>query len=114
MDLAVGAKAVYVMMSHTTKAGRPKLLRRCNLPITARSVVQRIYTDLAVIEVTPSGFVARELANGLTLEDLQTVTEAEIILAPRCRSITIPDNFSDVASPDQIGSNEERILLPNG
>ena len=74
MDLAAGAKHVWVLMEHTTKDGRPKLVRNCDYPLTARGVVKRIYTNLAVIDVTPEGFGVAAIAPGLSQEDLQART----------------------------------------
>jgi 3-oxoacid CoA-transferase B subunit len=81
MDLAVGARRVLVMTTHTTKAGEPKLVPRCSYPLTAAGVVDRVYTDLAVLDVTPDGFLVREMAAGLTREDLQGATAARLSFA---------------------------------
>ncbi len=81
MDLAVGAKRVLVMTTHTTKAGEPKLLPRCGYPLTAAAVVDRVYTDLAVLDVTAEGFLVREIVAGLTREDLQGATAARLSFA---------------------------------
>lgn len=81
MDLAVGAKQLWVVMEHTTKNGRPKLVRRCSYPLTALRCVNRIYTNFAVLDVTPQGFVVLEMVPGMTLESLQARTEAELISA---------------------------------
>ncbi|WP_369257078.1 3-oxoacid CoA-transferase subunit B [Geodermatophilus amargosae] len=81
MDLAVGAKQVLVMTTHTTKAGEPKLVPRCSYPLTAAGVVDRVYTDLAVLDVTPEGFLVREMVAGLTREDLQGATAARLSFA---------------------------------
>ena len=78
MDLAVGAKRVLVMTTHTTRDGRPKLLARCSYPLTAAAVVDRVYTDLAVLDVDPGGFVVREVAPGVTPDALQAVTGARL------------------------------------
>ena len=78
MDLAVGARRVLVMTTHTTKDGRPKLLPRCTFPLTAARVVDRVYTDLAVIDVAPDGFLVREMAPGLTPDELQGLTAARL------------------------------------
>jgi 3-oxoadipate CoA-transferase beta subunit len=78
MDLAVGARKVLVMTTHTTRDGRPKLLRSCTYPLTAAGVVDRIYTDLAVIDVTPEGFVVREVVPGLGRAELQARTDAPL------------------------------------
>ncbi len=76
MDLAVGAKRVWVVMEHTTKDGRPRLLRRCAYPLTAARCVTRVYTNLAVLDVTPKGFVVTDMVAGLGFAALQARTEA--------------------------------------
>jgi 3-oxoadipate CoA-transferase beta subunit len=81
MDLAAGAKRVWVLMEHTTKTGESRLVRRCTYPLTAVGVVKRIYTNLAVIDVAEEGFVVKEMVSGLTLEALQRVTEAPLKMA---------------------------------
>jgi len=78
MDLAVGARKVLVMTTHTTRDGRPKLVRSCTYPLTAAGVVDRIYTDLAVIDVTAEGFVVRETVPGITRDELQAQTAAPL------------------------------------
>ena len=78
MDLAVGAKNLWVMMEHTTKDGRPRLVERCSYPLTAQRAVKRIYTNLAVVDVTPAGFVVRDMVTGLSFEELQARTEARL------------------------------------
>jgi 3-oxoadipate CoA-transferase beta subunit len=79
MDLAVGAKRVYVMMEHLTKDGESKLVERCTYPLTGTRCVHRVYTDLAVIEVTPRGLVVVETVTGLDFEALQRLTRAPLI-----------------------------------
>ena len=74
MDLALGAKQVYVMMEHLTKSGESKIVRECSYPVTALACVSRIYTDLAVIDVTSHGLVVRDLAQGLSHEELERMT----------------------------------------
>jgi len=81
MDLAVGAKRVWVVMEHVTKAGHSRLVRRCTYPLTAPGVVKRVYTNLAVLDITEEGFVVREMVAGLTLEELQHLTEAPLRMA---------------------------------
>jgi 3-oxoadipate CoA-transferase beta subunit len=81
MDLAVGAKEIRVLVEHTTRDGKPRIRKQCGYPLTATRCVKRIYTNLAVIDVTPNGMVARELVEGLTFEELQNVTEAKLTLA---------------------------------
>jgi len=81
MDLAAGAKSVWVMMEHLTKEGRSKIVDRCSYPLTGIAVVKRIYTDLAVIDVTPRGLVASRLVQGLAFEELQRLTVVPLSLA---------------------------------
>ena len=70
MDLAIGAKSVYVMMEHLTKKGESKIVRRCTYPVTGLRCVNRIYTDLAVIDVTPQGLRVVDMVAGLSLDEL--------------------------------------------
>jgi 3-oxoadipate CoA-transferase beta subunit len=81
MDLAAGARRLWVLMDHTTKTGESRLVRRCSYPLTAVGVVTRVYTNLAVLDVTDSGFVVREMVPGLTLGALQDVTDAPLTLS---------------------------------
>ena len=78
MDLPIGAKKTYVMMEHTTKSGEKRVVDRCTYPLTGIGCVARIYTDLAVLDVTPSGLAVREMAEGVTLEALQALTGATL------------------------------------
>jgi 3-oxoadipate CoA-transferase beta subunit len=89
MDLAAGAGAVYVLMEHTTKDGGPKIVERCTYPLTAKRVVKRIYTNLAVIDITPGGLVAREVAPGVSFAELQAKTGAKLDLANDWRTISV-------------------------
>lgn len=89
MDLAVGAKKVIVTMTHVTVQGKPKILKECTYPLTARGVVKLIITDLAVIDVTPQGLLLRETAPGLTAEDVQSLTEPKLIIAPDLKEIEL-------------------------
>ncbi len=90
MDLAVGAKAVWIIMAHNTRDGGPRLLNECTLPLTAPACVSRIYTDIAVVDVTANGFVARELIAGIDAEALQARMQAPIVLADDCAVLTAP------------------------
>ena len=81
MDLAVGARRVLVLTTHTTSGGEPKLVTSCSYPLTAAGVVDRVFTDLAVLDIGPSGFVVAEMADGLSREDLQAVTGAPLSYA---------------------------------
>ncbi len=78
MDLALGAKRTWVLTEHTTRDGRPKLVERCSYPLTALGAVSRIYSNLAVIDVTPRGFVVQEMVPGLGFEALQERTGARL------------------------------------
>ena len=79
MDLAVGARSVFVMMEHQTKTGESKIVEQCNYPLTGIGCVSRIYTDLAVIDVTPQGLRVREMAEGLSFDALQTLTGVALL-----------------------------------
>jgi len=83
MDLAVGAREVIVMMEHVTKEQTPKLLPTCTYPLTAAGVVNYVYTDLAIIDVTPSGFVVRAILEGLTVETLAKKTGAALAISDK-------------------------------
>jgi 3-oxoadipate CoA-transferase beta subunit len=78
MDLAIGAQRLWVVMEHVTKDGQSRIRQRCSYPLTAKGVVTRVYTNLAVLDVTPSGFVVRDMIPGMTLEALQERTEAKL------------------------------------
>lgn len=79
MDLAVGAKKVYVIMDHMSKDGSPKILERCTLPLTGLGVVSRVYTDMAVLDVSEEGFVVLEKLVDISDEELQELTGAKLI-----------------------------------
>jgi 3-oxoacid CoA-transferase subunit B len=83
MDLVAGAKRVYVAMEHATKDGKPKILKKCSLPLTGVEVVDHIVTELAVIEITPQGLVLREIAPDTTVEQVQALTEPRLIVPDR-------------------------------
>ncbi len=80
MDLVAGAKRVFVAMEHATKDSKPKILKKCSLPLTGVEVVDHIVTELAVIEVTPQGLVLREIAPDTTVEQVQALTEPALIV----------------------------------
>jgi 3-oxoacid CoA-transferase subunit B len=86
MDLVHGAKRIVVIMEHVNKAGQPKVLNRCSLPLTGRGVVHRIITDRAVLDVTPEGLVLVEVAPGHTALEIRACTEPPLLLAPQFRS----------------------------
>jgi 3-oxoacid CoA-transferase subunit B len=89
MDLVAGARRVVVAMEHTTKEGRSKILRKCTLPLTGVEVVDLIITDLAVIEITPGGLVLREVAPGVTPQQVQQVTEPPLQVAADLKTISV-------------------------
>jgi len=78
MDLAVGARQVYVMTSHMTKTGECKIVKKCTYPLTGLRCVKRIYSDLAVIDVTANGLVVTEIFGGVTEEQLQDITPVRL------------------------------------
>jgi 3-oxoadipate CoA-transferase, beta subunit len=79
MDLAIGARQVYVMMEHATKSGESKIVKTCTYPLTGLACVDRIFTDLAVIDVAPHGLEVIEMAEGLAFEELQRLTAAPLV-----------------------------------
>jgi 3-oxoadipate CoA-transferase beta subunit len=85
MDLAAGAANVWVLMEHCQKDGSPRILEHCTYPLTAASCVDRIYTDLAMIDVVPEGLIVRRIVQGLSFEALQKLTAAKLTLDPECR-----------------------------
>jgi 3-oxoacid CoA-transferase subunit B len=80
MDLVAGAKRVFIAMEHATRDNKPKILKKCSLPLTGVEVVDHIVTELAFIDVTPEGLVLRELAADATLEQVQSVTEPKLVV----------------------------------
>ena len=80
MDLVAGAKRVFIAMEHATRDNKPKILKKCTLPLTGVEVVDHIVTELAFIDVTPEGLVLRELAPDTTLEQVQSVTEPKLVV----------------------------------
>jgi len=91
MDLAAGAKEVRVLVEHTTKDGKPRIRKKCGYPLTAPHCVKRVYTNLAVLDVTRDGIVVREMVEGLDLAGLQALTEAKLTLANDWKKIAAPE-----------------------
>jgi 3-oxoacid CoA-transferase subunit B len=89
MDLVAGVRRVIVAMEHATKEGQPKILHRVNLPLTGLEVVDEIITELALIEVTSNGLVLREVAPGVTPEQVQALTEPRLQVAPDLKTMPV-------------------------
>ena len=88
MDLATGAKRVIVAMEHATKEGKPKILKQCSLPLTGRRCVNTIITDHAYIDVTAKGLLLREVAPGVSAEEVQKLTEPRLVVGPELRTMS--------------------------
>ena len=88
-DIATGARKLYIAMEHTTKDGDVKIVRECSYPLTARRCVSKIFTDVAVISVTPEGLVLEEMAPGWTSEEVQSITEPRLTISPDLREIQL-------------------------
>ena len=91
MDLAVGAKRIFVMMDHCTKTGEPKLMRECTYPLTGTDVVRTVFTDLAVIDIVENEFLVREIVKGISTDELQEKTDAPLKLAENCGVLEPPE-----------------------
>ena len=89
MDLCAGANKLFITMEHTTNDGQPKIVNELSYPATTKGKVNMIFTDLAVLEVTPQGLLLREVYPGLTLEDIQSVTEPKLIVSPDLKEIEL-------------------------
>lgn len=89
MDLAFGAARLIVVMTHTTKDNKPKILKQCTYPLTAPGCVDLIVTDIAVIEVTPDGLLLKETAPDWTVEEIQALTEPKLKIAPDLKQISL-------------------------
>ena len=94
MDLACCARATWVLMQHNTRGSRPRLRHRCSLPLTAPACVRRVYTDIAVVDVTTDGFVARSLLPGVSHDELKARTGANIAIARDCERLAVPESVT--------------------
>lgn len=91
MDLVHGAKRVCVITDHVTKDGKPKLVERCSLPLTGVGCVTTVYTSLAVVEIIDKRFVLREKLPSISMEDLQAVTGAKLVVEGTCKDLIVPE-----------------------
>jgi 3-oxoacid CoA-transferase B subunit len=89
MDLCAGARKLFIAMEHTTREGEYKVVKELSYPATALGKVNMLFTDLAVIEITPKGMVLKEVFAGLTPEDIQSVTEPKLIISPDLKEIEL-------------------------
>ncbi|MFQ5933097.1 MAG: 3-oxoacid CoA-transferase subunit B [Dehalococcoidia bacterium] len=89
IELVVGAKRVIAVMEHTTRNDEPKLVRRCTYPLTSKECVKLVVTDISVVEVTKEGFLLVEVAPGFTPEEVQSMTEAPLIVSPDLKEIEL-------------------------
>lgn len=96
MDLAFGVQNVWIAMTHVTNKGEPKILTQCTCPLTAPACVRRIFTDIAVIDVTSDGLMLREVVRGLEPAAVQACTGATLRVAEDCREMDVPDEFKGV------------------
>ena len=90
MDLAAGAKQVWALTEHITRDGKPKIVKNCSYPLTSSGCVKRIFTDLAIIDVSDAGLTVIGMMDGLSLEELQAITEPTLALAPECYKLQAP------------------------
>lgn len=89
MDLVCGSKKVMVLMQHTMPSGEPRIVKECTYPLTGKAVVNSVITDLALIDVTATGLLLKEVAPGITVSDVQAVTEPELIVSPQLRTMEL-------------------------
>jgi 3-oxoacid CoA-transferase B subunit len=95
MDLAIGSPNIYVAMTHVSNKGQPKIVHRCAAPLTAQQCVKRIYSDIAVIELTPQGLVLMEYMPGFDPVKIQSMTEASLRVSEHCCEMVIPQTASN-------------------
>ena len=90
MDLAAGAKQVWALTEHITRDGKPKIVKNCSYPLTSSGCVKRIFTDLAIIDVSDAGLTVIGMIGGLSLEELQAITEPTLALSSECYELEAP------------------------
>jgi 3-oxoacid CoA-transferase B subunit len=90
MDLAIGSPNIYVAMTHVSNKGKPKIVQRCSAPLTAKQCVKRIYSDIAVIDLTQEGLILNEYMPGYDPIKIQSMTEAQLIVPAHCREMLVP------------------------
>jgi 3-oxoadipate CoA-transferase beta subunit len=110
MDLVVGARRVYVMMEHVTKTGQAKIVRACSYPLTGLKVVDRIYTDYAIIDVNADGLTVCAMVEGMDLEALQAITDAPLKMSGACGVLSSSEAAGTHASNDI--EREAELALP--
>jgi acetate CoA/acetoacetate CoA-transferase beta subunit len=88
MDLLVGAKKVYVATDHVTRSGESKLLKQCTLPLTAKGVVDVVVTEMGYFEITPEGFLLKEIAPGVTVDEVKAATAGNLVIASDLKEMT--------------------------
>jgi 3-oxoadipate CoA-transferase beta subunit len=98
MDLAAGAKKVFVITTHTTQDGTPKIVEKCTYPLTGNRTVKTIYTDLAVIDLNDTGPIIREMISGIDLNTLQAKSNTKLTLDPNCKELKAPLNLGNFFS----------------
>lgn len=91
MDLAAGAKRVWVLMEHCTRDGAPRIMKRCTYPLTGMQCVERIYTDYAMMSITPDGVRVERMLPGITIEALQAISDAPLSVSDACRTYEVPE-----------------------
>ena len=91
MDLVHGAKQIWVVTDHVTKKGEPKLLKRCHLPLTGVGCVTTVYTSLAVVDIKGGRFVVREKLPSMSLDELQALTEGELVVEGSVGDLIVPE-----------------------
>lgn len=89
MDLVHGAQRVVVIMEHCSRSGQPKIVNSCSLPLTGKGVVNRIITDMAVIDITGNGLLLKEVAPGYSIEDVQRVTGPDLSIDTKLKAIAV-------------------------